>query len=84
MNAFLEAEARVMLHGEAHVPEVMRHLRVQFEVLARAQDSLQGFDVTPKLKDLRVPVLVTAGSRPVGHGAGRKLLNGSMRHASQT
>lgn len=59
---YLEGEARFLLHDEAHLLTLMRHLRLDFHVLASVQESLQAFDVSKRLKQLDVPVLVTAGA----------------------
>jgi len=59
---WLEIEAGHLVRDPADVQAILRRVRVNFEVAASVQPSLQAFDVTKRLGKLEVPALVTAGA----------------------
>lgn len=60
---YLEMEARNWNLDELQLQLVLRRLRVNFQVLAAIQPSLQNLELGSALGKLRVPTLVTAGHR---------------------
>ncbi len=59
---YLETEARILVHDETHVVDLLRFLRINFEVLAQVQPSLQAFDLKDSVRKIQIPTLITAGS----------------------
>jgi proline iminopeptidase len=60
---YLELEARNWAENESVIQMILRRLRINFEVLARVQPTLQAFDVTSRLGEVTLPTLILAGGK---------------------
>lgn len=72
---YLRTEARFLVHDPRFAAPILRRLRLNFEVLAAAQESLQAFDVRARLREVTVPCLVAAGHHDLIAGDGPKAMH---------
>lgn len=76
---YLEIEARHWVRDPKHLPAVLRRFRINFEVLATAQPSLQAFDVSRRLREVKAPTLVLSGHQDPIVGEEPKALHMAIR-----